>query len=323
MIADSSQEVGAQHHHVNAPEVQQRSVGILSTSHTGLQEVACLLAHEAVGMSQGIRVDPRDLHSDAGGAEMLAGLRTLQNDPATEIVALLSETPAPGAAERVLAQVRESDKPTVVCFLGLDPRLLWQAGAIPAARLDETALRAAAWVRGWDQALISSMLEEEDDRLSMRARKLAQRLPSSRQRLTGLFTSKLFRQEAHFMLAEVAGDVPRELEVVLDREAQLHDLLHVYGDGKQAVILLDIVLGRDDDSASAQVVAGILPAHHHGPLVIAHICGGAEHPDAHKSHTDTLGNVGIVLTRSNAAAARLAGMVLERQRQAGAVPAAD
>jgi hypothetical protein len=217
--------------------------------------------------------------------------------------------------------VRESDKPTVVCFLGLDPRLLWQAGAIPAARLDETALRAAAWVRGWDQALISSMLDEQDDRLSIRAEKLAQRLPPSRQRLTGLFTSRLFRQEAQFMLAEVAADAPLELEVVLDREAQLHHLLHVYGDDRQAVVLLDIVLGRGDDSGSAQVLAGILPAHRHGPLVIAHICGGAEHPDAHKSHTDTLGHTGIILTRSNAAAARLAGMVVARQHQASAAPA--
>lgn len=310
MAKKNPEEGYAQHGAASELEERQRSVGILSTSHTGLQSLACMLFQEAVGLSQGIRVAPDDLHSDAGGTEMLKNLETLQRDPATEIVVLISETPAPGAAERVLSQVRESDKPTVVCFLGLDPRLLWRAGAIPAARLDEAALRAAAWVRGWDQALISSMLEEQDDELATRAGSLRRRLPPERQKLQGLFSSRLFHQEAQFMLAEVAGDAPQEYERVIDQETQFHRLLKIYDDPQVAVILLDVVLGYGPDANPADVLASILPARRHGALVMAHVCGLAGNPQQHLEQEEILREAGIVLTSSNATAARFGGMVV-------------
>ncbi len=49
---------------------------------------------------------------------MLAGLQALQADPATQVIVLVSKPPAPVVAEKVLQQVAQSDKPTIVCLLG-------------------------------------------------------------------------------------------------------------------------------------------------------------------------------------------------------------
>jgi len=77
-----------------------------------------------------------------------------------------------------------------VCLLGGDPRPIWKAGAIPAARLDEAAMRAAAWARGWDQALVSSRLEDQDEQMAGMAHGLQARFTPARCRLYGLFTDE-------------------------------------------------------------------------------------------------------------------------------------
>jgi FdrA protein len=93
-------------------------VGIVSAAGTGLQEVSTLLAKNGVGITQGIGTGGRDLKEDVGGIMMLDGLRALQEDPATEVIVLISKPPAPAVAQKVLDQVMQSAKPTVVCFLG-------------------------------------------------------------------------------------------------------------------------------------------------------------------------------------------------------------
>jgi len=47
----------------------------------------------------------------------LAALAALQADPESKALVIVSKPPAEVVARRVLAQVRASAKPTVVCFL--------------------------------------------------------------------------------------------------------------------------------------------------------------------------------------------------------------
>jgi succinyl-CoA synthetase alpha subunit len=91
-------------------------VGIVSAAGTGLQEVSTLLAKHGVGITQGIGAGGRDLREEVGGLMMLAGLRALQADPQTSIIVLVSKPPHPAIAQRVLEQVSQSAKPTVICF---------------------------------------------------------------------------------------------------------------------------------------------------------------------------------------------------------------
>jgi succinyl-CoA synthetase alpha subunit len=114
-------------------------VGIVSASGTGLQEVSTLLAKLGVGVSQAIGVGGRDVKASVGGLMMIEGLKALQADPATEVLLLVSKPPDPPVAQKILAQIQASDKAAVVCFLGGDPELISQAGAIPARTLQEAA----------------------------------------------------------------------------------------------------------------------------------------------------------------------------------------
>jgi FdrA protein len=292
----------------------QGSVGILSTSATGLQRVDCLLAQEAVAVSQAILVHPDDLRSGAGGSEMQAGLRVLQSDPSTEVVVLIAAEAAHDAAEQILAQVGESQKPTVVCFLGTDQRLLWKAGAIPAARLDEAALRAAAWVRGRDQALISSSLEEEDEELALRATGLRARIGAGRQLLTGFFVSAILLAEAKLMVIEVVGEASGHLWQVPDRETQIHRLRDACADPRVVIVLLDTHPIPETDLALSSEVANGLRRHSGDLLVITHIACNAEDPQYQAEAATIWRGSGAILASSNAAAARLAGMVLVGQK---------
>jgi len=320
---------------LNSPRriVQQEvkgAVGIVSASHAGLLEVVSLLARDGVPASQTIAVAGDDLSPQGGGEAMLAGLRTLQADAATEVIVLLSGLPSTTAADQVLTQVRASDKPTVVCFLGSDQRLIWRAGAIPAARLDEAAMRAAAWVRGWDQALVSSRLKDFDEQWAALAADLRAEIGPGRDQLRGVFTGGLLCQEAQRMLAEVSGGQVQATFLDLsvgrpslacpaarfDPAAQLRALREAWTDPHVALILLDVVLGHPALPDPAGALAGVLAEvprreERDEPLIIARVCG--QDPRQVADQEARLCAAGMVVMLSNAAAARLAGMILAQR----------
>lgn len=303
--------------HGEPPQVNiaKELVGIVSASSTGLQEVAWLLAREGVGVSQTIYAGGQDRHPTEKGGTMLAGLQALQADPATEVIALVSATSPSGEDERVLDQVRDSEKPTVVCFLGADQRLVWRAGAIPAARLDETAMRAAAWVRGWDQALVTSRLEDEHDQMAALVADLRAGINQGRQWLHGLFTSEIFFREAQLMLSTVVGGVAQDAWLRLSLEestpARLSHVQEALDDPSTAAILLDVVLKRDARPDPAGALASLLRMDRGGPAIIAHVCGIVDDLRYGANQEARLRDAGVVLASSNAAAARLAGMLVD------------
>ena len=140
-------------------------VGIVSAAGTGLQEVSTLLARLGVGITQGLGVGGRDLSDAVGGIMMLDGLRALQADPATEVIALISKPPSPGVTKKILAQVAVGGKPTVICFLGGDVTdLEGEAAVIPAATLEEAALLTAQ-ATGADLTQIGDLQEHSDQDL--------------------------------------------------------------------------------------------------------------------------------------------------------------
>ncbi len=306
------------------------AVGLVSASRAGMVEIASLLARDGVGISQMHVVAGRELSRETGGEAMLTGLCALQADVATEVIILLSGVPSPAAADRVLTQVRAGDKPTVVCFLGSDQRLIWRAGAIPAARLDEAAMRAAAWVRGWDQALVSSRLKDLDEQWAALADNLRTKIGPGRSQVRGLFTGGLLCQEAQLMLAEVTGG--RVEATFLDLSAagsaparggahfptsQLGALREALIDPHVAVILLDVVLGYHALPDPAGSLLGVLDEVRRGgeweePLIIARVCGGRDRQQVAEQEA-RLCAAGVVVMLSNAAAARLAGMILARR----------
>ncbi|MFN2144071.1 MAG: FdrA family protein, partial [Anaerolineales bacterium] len=145
------------------------NVGVVSAAGTGLQEVSTLVAKNGLGLTQGIGTGGRDLKKEVGGIMMLDGLKALQEDPATDVIALVSKPPAPEVVSLILEQVKQSEKPTVVCFMGGDMSQVAEVEtAIPARTLQEGGLLAAK-AAGAAIGDISALIEEENQRLQKQA----------------------------------------------------------------------------------------------------------------------------------------------------------
>ncbi|MEJ2211930.1 MAG: hypothetical protein P8129_23255 [Anaerolineae bacterium] len=272
-------------------------VGILAADEAGLEEIACLLARQDVALSRAV----------VAAADWTVTLQEFQNEPAVEVVILASRGDA-ATVDSLLEQVKRSDKPTVVCLLGSDPRLAWRAGAIPAGRLDEAARRAVAWIRNWDQALISSQLQEEDDVLSSVAHDLLRAVGPERGASARVLAPALLCHEARLMMAEVGGD---DLAVsYLDLPAGTWPSLdEVAADMHLAVAVVALGLGTAlAPERLGRMAQEVRAARAGGLLVCVHLYG----PDrqALALAEATLDRAGAMVAASNAAAARLAGLVL-------------
>jgi hypothetical protein len=276
-----------------APWVKEESgrVGIVSEGPEGLNEIACLMSREGVGLSKVIV--PRS----PGGAGMVDGLCAIQTDSGTEMVVAVLERASSPAVDGVLSQVQSSDKPTVVCLLGGDPRRVWRAGAIPAERLDEAALRAVAWMRGWDQALITSQLEDDDEKLASRAQVLRQRLAPARRRVVALLGNGTLCYEAQVMVGDRA-------EFVCEAPHRLSDIL---AEPSVAAILLR---GEIKVQSGLEALTAAIRRTGTGdsPLVVVHVCGLGRETLAQGQ--ERLRQAEAIVADSNAAAARLAGLVV-------------
>jgi hypothetical protein len=289
-------------------------VGIVSTDCAGLHEIICLLALEGAGTSRAIQVDEPEPGTSEGQGAMLAALQELQHDPHTEVVVLVRKVPHAALSRKLLAQVQNHHKPAVVCFLGDDPRRAWRAGAIPATRLDEAAARAAAWVRGWDQALISSRLEDQVEQLTAWARELLPRVGRGRHALQGLFASDLLCHEAKLVLGSMPGEstrarTPGRLRVIPRHELRLQRLQEALADPAVAVLLMDLAQGQDMHPQSTKAMAEALRRIQNGPLIIAHLCEAGDNPQRLARLVSALHIAGAAMTSSNAEAAMLAGLL--------------
>jgi succinyl-CoA synthetase alpha subunit len=101
-----------------ANAVLRGSVGIVSASGTGLQEVSSLLTRMGSGVSHGIGVGGRDLSEEVGGRMTLAALDALEANSATKRIIVISKPPAASVTKKIVARAARSKKPVTLCLLG-------------------------------------------------------------------------------------------------------------------------------------------------------------------------------------------------------------
>src|SRR5579859_4396888 len=90
--------------------VARGNIGIVGASGTGMQQVMCLIAAAGLGISQAIGTGGRDLSEQIGGIMMRSGFNLLANDPSTEVIVLISKSPAKRVVQEILAYA-QIDKP--------------------------------------------------------------------------------------------------------------------------------------------------------------------------------------------------------------------
>ncbi|HEY7648120.1 MAG TPA: acyl-CoA synthetase FdrA [Methylomirabilota bacterium] len=311
--------------------VRRGRIGLVSASGTGLQQVMCLVDRLGEGVSQAIGVGGHDLHERVGGLMMLAGLEHLLDDRETAVVVLISKPPAAAVARRVLDRAGRAAKPAVVCFLGGDPALIRSSGAYPAITLEEAASRAVALAAGRSTAGPDGGAEAE--KLKALARAQARQLVRGQRAIRGLYSGGTLCAEAAVIIAQPGhtlldlGDdqftVGRP-HPMIDFRLRNEYLQTVADDPTTAVVLLDVVLGYGSHPDPAgELVPAIEQARARAGragrpfIVVGSVCGTPRDFQDFTRQEARLEAAGVVLAPSNAAAARLAALIVEEARRDG------
>jgi FdrA protein len=324
-------------------------VGLVAAAGTGLQEVTTLLAKLKIGITQAIGTGGRDLHEEVGGITMLQGLTLLQNDLQTRVIVLISKPPSAVVAQRVLSRAQQSDKPTVICFLGQESAARTEGRILFAHTLQESAYYAAGAVTGEGEELARRMLEREGHDLAIEAARVRQGLKPQQKYLRGLFSGGTLQAEALVEFRVSVGDVwsnaplePRlklqdsarctghctldlgeeEFTVgrphpMIDNDLRIRRLLQEAADPEVAVIMLDVVLGYGAHPDPASELGPAIrrareAAQNEGQelCVVASVTGTEGDPQGLQRQVEALEAAGAMICSCNAAAARLSALVV-------------
>ena len=336
-----------------ANKVPKGPVGIVSAAGTGLQEVSTLLAKNGIGITQGIGTGGRDLSEGVNGIMMLESLKALQEDPNTKVIVLISKPPSKGVAEVIMDQVSIGNKPTIIGFMGSNPNdWIEVPNAIPAKTLEETALLAAkaagAGIRNPLETIKQQTLEMKE-----KAQDYRSRLKLDQHYLRGLFSGGTLCYEAQSIWREMTPDkifsnaplrkgdkLPdsnhsqghtvvdlgeEEFTVgrphpMIDNDLRIRRLLQEAKDPEVAVIIMDVVLGYGAHPNPASELApaarrAIELAKKEGRelFIVASITGTEHDPQVLSKQSAILSNQGVIICGSNAAAARLVGMIVSKK----------
>src|SRR5712692_1302914 len=327
--------------------VRRGSVGIVSASGTGIQQVATLLDGEGLGISHAIGTGGNDLSEKVGGMTTLEGIRLLEEDEDTKVIVLISKPPGPKTSAKVLNAASRSSKPVIVNFLGEG-----DDGAnkqMRAVTLEDAARMASGFVRG-KRTGAHPFSDSESGVMSL-AKSESSGLSKKQRYIRGLYSGGTLCYESQVVLSPLIGElfsnaplkpksriedpnVSRENTCVdmgseefvvgrphpmIDYSLRKNRILQEARDPETAVVLLDVVLGygSNEDPAreirptilSAKKLAGTGGRY---LSVVASIVGTREDPQDIRKQAKELASAGVVLMPSNAQAARFAALVASK-----------
>lgn len=335
--------------------VRRGNIGVIGASGTGTQQVTCLIDRWGGGVSQAIGLGSHDLHTQVGGLSMLSALDALAADPATDILVLISKPPAPEVATRVLEKAAAIPKLVVADFLGADPAAVARDGLIAATTLEEAAAIAVALARREPRER-SDHPPPEDPRAAIAAVNLS---PGQRY-IRGLFSGGTFCFESLLLLGQALGPVYSNIPIkpehrlpnvwqsqghtaidlgddlftqgrphpMIDFRLRNERILKEAADPDVAVILLDVVLGYGSHPDPAgELVPAInqsrTAARGREIVFVASVCGTEADPQNLTRQEAALREAGVLLTDSNAQAARLAAAIVGHIRSHSVAHAAQ
>jgi FdrA protein len=308
--------------------VRPGNIGLVGASGTGLQEVMTQIDGLGGGVSHAIGLGGRDLGTRVGGSTCLRALRALESDASTDVIVLISKPPAAHVRDDVIGMAERLSKPVVAILLGERPPAPADGNVHYAHTLDEAA-RIGVELAG-----------------TRASRSVA--LRPAQQWIKGLYTGGTLAVEAAMLLRESLG-IPQGPvhdagyllqsgghEVIdlgddaytrgrphpmIDPSIRNERLAAIFNDPRNAVLLLDVVLGYGSDpdpvGALAPRLAKELAALHTAGrdiAVVASVCGTENDPQSLSTQTLALQQAGVTVMPSNAAAVRHALRILWRPR---------
>jgi len=310
--------------------VRRGPIGIVGASGTGIQEITSLTHRLGGGISHAIGSGGRDLSSNVGARMSLFAIEALVADPKTDVIVVVSKTPAAAVAEKVVEALTATGKPGIVQFVGGGKREA--EGDVAFAETLADAAELACTAAGI-QPVVSTDAEPAHD------------LAGFAGRVHGLYCGGTLCQEAWSLMQRAGIDV--RSNVAGDPETKAHPEMEVSGnvlwdlgddaftigkphpmiepslrddevvrcaeDNAVGVILVDCVLGygaHPDPAGSLADAAkrAIEAARQDGRnlLIIASVTGTDDDPQNRSRQVAALTEAGVLVAPSNAAAARWA-----------------
>jgi FdrA protein len=310
--------------------VRRGRVGCVAASGTGLQAVACALDRLGEGISHAIGVGGRDLSREVAGLMTTHALALLDQDPATEVILLLSKPPHPEVAHSLLDFCRTLSTPVVSCFQGAR---LPSDFLVQAETLDDAANLAACLVQ--ERPFVRRLFTHPAEIGPLLA---AAGTEPAGKRIVGLFCGGTLAKEASLLLTPLLGPIASDLHSPTDHtivdlgddrytigrphpmiapENRSEILLELATRGELencGVLLVDIVLGNGAHLDPAGELAWSLQevrkkSNFAGPIVVSLI--GTEHdPQQLDQQMRMLTEAGATLFFVNSEAARYAAMLV-------------
>lgn len=325
--------------------VRQGNIGIVGASGTGTQEVTVLIDRLGGGVSQVIGTGGRDLSEAVGGITMLDGLAALARHEATKVIVLISKPPAQSVANKIFEQVKGISKPVVICFINGDAAQVEKAGAYFGKNLEVAARMAVALSNGEKPTACCGDGEILSELAANRTAKLA----STQKYIRGLFCGGTLCDEAmHIAKASglktysnIAKKADDKLEdphtskahtfidlgddvftqgkphPMIEPSLRLERLLKEAADPETAVILMDFELGYGSHPDAVGItMPAIMEAKRTAQEagrhleIIGYVCGTEQDPQGLTRQEQKLAAAGVTVAKSNAKAARLAGLIV-------------
>lgn len=317
--------------------VRKGRIGVVGASGTGIQEVTSLIDRLGEGITHAIGTGGRDLSAQVQARTARLGLAALIGDPATEVVVMISKPPAKEVEELILGDLRKTQKPVVVMFLG-SPRVGAEGNIHFTNSLQACAEAAVALARG-----------QQPGEVKTAAAPACVKPAAGQKWIKGLFTGGTLAGEAAQTLDQLLpgeGGVGHTEEGVMfqrdghqivdfgddmytrgrahpmiDPRIRTEHLLEAGRDAATAVILLDVVIGYGSHEDPAGVVAeAVQTLRQEGRqvAVVASVCGTEGDPQGYTAQRRKLEEAGVYVASSNAEAAVWAATLLGEGRSVAA-----
>ena len=326
--------------------VRRGDIGVVAASGTGLQQVTCLIDRLGGGITQALGTGGHDLKSEVGGITMLQGIEALATDSKSKVILLVSKPPSPDVMKKVLEKAEQSGKPVVAIFIGADPASVTHGNILGVKTLEDAAVAAVKLSKGKKVGKFSKSLPTKYAAL---AKPSARKLKKTQKYVRALFSGGTFCYENLLLMSEELGGVYSNIPLKKEHKLKdvwrsqehtaidLGDDLFTQGrphpmidfrlrneriiqeakDPSTAVILLDVVLGHGSNMDPAgELVPAVLQAQKIAAkakrkvIFVGFVCGTDTDPQNLARQEEMLREAGVVLTESNAQAARLAAAIV-------------
>lgn len=294
-------------------------VGMVAASGTGAQQVLCLLDAAGIGITAALGVGGRDLSARVAGRSTRAALAALNDDPATELIMLVSKPPAEQVAADIRSYAASLDTPVHFAMIGVGQPDLTTATEQALRALGATVPQWPHWpgrsgaprpgmLRGLfaggtlcDEAMVLAV-----ERLGPIGSNIALR-PEWRIEANG-------PAPGHVML-DFGDD---ELTVgrphpMIDQSLRLERLASYGRDPATSVILLDVVLGHGAHADPASELAPEIAAVDDVTVVVS-LIGAKADPQDLNTQAAALQSAGAHVYTSNAQATRFACELIVSER---------